>query len=106
MGTRKRRYSLDKELNERLRTNRMTDSSQVKDYFLSMAPNIITPEFIKCGSRGNFKHIYEVAEGTDFTNNTVYGLSIKSWNGEEYERNESSALCNSMAEVNKILEEL
>lgn len=100
MSTRKREYKFDRELNEKLRTRKMISLSDVKDFYMSMSCNVMTPEHITVGSRGDFKHIYEVTQGEGMSGHTVFGLTVHTWNGDGYERNdELSELCSDKDEL-------
>ena len=87
MGT-KREYKLDKEYNQKLRKIKTTDNEQIKNFFMSMPKNIVTPEFIRVGTRKSGKFIYEVTSGTDMKGKLIFGLCVYRWNIDdaEYER--------------------
>jgi|GEM_PF-6383305 len=104
--SRSRNYQLDKDLNQKLRTKKLNDSQDVKDFFFSMSPNIITPNFIKSGSRRNYSYIYEVTGGTDFQNKTIFGLTVYLWDGSEYVSHDSSGIKYTMKEVDETLRDL
>jgi len=104
--SRARQYELDRELNQRLRSTKMTDTQTVKDFFFSMSQNIMTPDFVKAGGRKDFNIIYEVTKGVAFTGEYTYGLSVYEWNGEEYERSDKSQMYHTLEALTLALKEL
>lgn len=103
---RSRQYKLDKELNKKLRTKKMSDNQTVKDFFFSMSLNIITPYFISSGSRNNYNLIYEVTEGTSFDGSTIYGVNVYEFDGEEYTMSDKRKMCYSKEELDSYLKAL